>query len=139
MSNDLRPEDDLRFTGSAEASQSFTITDPVALIKEHEKEWLKLGQEITGDGYQPWERFGVFIHELMNESTMGVDIHVKHIAPGWDDFECDFRWTEEMAARLDDALPKHLRSDFDYNAEQELESTDFEPGPDDVPLPGLEP
>lgn len=161
----MSDDPELRFRGKVEASQDFTILDPVALIQKHEKEWLALADPDNDEmsmGYEPWERFAVFIHNLMSESVGGIDMfHLAHVGSGWDDFEVDFRWTKEMADRLDAALPEYLRSGYAPDPERHTclicgeaftdeghvnetldkhhDPTRNGTGPDDQPIPGLEP
>lgn len=131
----MSDDEKLTLDGTMDFTVRFKVNDLVALVETFPKMWLELTKDRLKEmgGYQEYERFSVFLGEYL-DSASGFDVFGDQFTDfdvQWDD--TDYRWTEEHAAKLNAALPPHLR----FGEEGEPPDTSLLPGPDDVPLPGL--
>lgn len=133
----MTDEDDrIQVSGSLDISVRFRIHDLVKLIEKYPKDWLALTPEElrSKGGFSEWERAVVFLDGYLDSLSLvtGYGDGFTDIDVDWEDTH--FPWNEDRAQELEQALPKHLRF---HGGEPESEP-EFLPGPNDVPLPGLE-
>lgn len=133
MSDD---DERIQVRGSMDITVRFRVNDLVKLIEKYPKDWLALTTEELQrkGGFAEWERLVVFLDGYLDSLGVitGFGDEFTTLDVDWDD--TDFPWDEDKALALDQALPQHLRFlDHGPQADPALM-----PGPNDLPLPGLE-
>lgn len=126
----------IKLSGEVELSIRFRITDLAALVKAYPKEWKSLTADRiqdAGHGRDDVERLPVFLDGVLDAK---IDVHAfgdEHIRIDVDWDNTDYRWTEEDAAALMEALPPDMRFEEGELVEPKVETP--QPMDGDQPLP----